>query len=109
VAQAATLREQARTGGLRFEAYLPPNLADWLPGHIESGAFRDPGEAVFVMPGEQKELEPHADLRQEFLKRRIRAAIDDPRPGIPGEEVFARLKRKLEEPFPEPAGWKKLP
>ena len=30
VAQAKRLREQARAGGLRFEAYLPPDLAVWL-------------------------------------------------------------------------------
>jgi antitoxin ParD1/3/4 len=108
-AQAVALREQARAGGLRFEAYLPPSLADWLLGHIENGVFRDPSDAVFVMLGEQKELEPHADLRQEFLKRRIQTAIDDPRPRIPGEEVFARLKRQMDEPLPEPAKWKMLP
>src|SRR3546814_4566187 len=36
-AQAESLREQARAGGLRFEAYLPPALADWLLEPIERG------------------------------------------------------------------------
>jgi hypothetical protein len=65
-AQAKALREQARLGGLRFKAYLPPTIADWLLGHVERGTFRDPSEAVFVMLGEQQGLEPHADLRREF-------------------------------------------
>ncbi len=37
VAQARALREQARNGGLRFDAYLPPSLAEWLLERIESG------------------------------------------------------------------------
>ncbi len=42
--------------------------------------FLDPSKAVFVILGEHEELEPHADLRQELLKRSIDAAIADPRP-----------------------------
>lgn len=106
IAQAQALRVQAREGGLRFEAYLPPELADWLLGLIEQGVFHDPSEAVFVMLGEQQELEPHADLRQELLKRRLQSAIDDPCPAIDGEEVFAQIFKELEAPCPEPAVWK---
>ncbi len=107
-AQAAALRDQARAGGLRFEAYLPPRLADWLLAHIERGTFRDPSEAVFVMLGEQRELEPHADLRREFLTRRIQVGIDSG-PGIPAEDVFERLRKSLEAPPPEPAVWPRQP
>jgi antitoxin ParD1/3/4 len=108
-AQAKALREQARLGGLRFEVYLPPTIADWLLDHVERGAFRDPSEAVFVLLGEQQELEPHADLRREFLKRRIQAGLDDPRPGIPADEVFARLEKMFDKPRSKPAVWRKLP
>jgi len=108
-AQAKALREQARLGGLRFEAYLPPTIADWLLDHVECGTFRDPSEAVFVLLGEQQELEPHADLRREFLKRRIQARLDDPRPGIRADEVFARLEKMFDEPRSKPAVWSKLP
>ena len=58
-------------GGLRFDAYLPPRLADWLLGHIERGTFTDPSEATFGMLGEQQEQEPHSNLRREFPKGRI--------------------------------------
>ena len=71
IAQARTLREQARKGGLRFEAYLPPNLAEWVLDLVEEGVFTDPGEAVFVILGEHKDLEPHADLREEILRRSL--------------------------------------
>lgn len=79
VEQAKRLRDQAAKGGLRFEAYLPPGLAEWLLDRIERGKFLDPSEAVFVILGEHEELEPHADLRQELFKRSIQAAADDPR------------------------------
>ena len=47
--QARALREQARTGGLRFEAYLPGDMADWLLAQVEQGHFVDPSEAVFAI------------------------------------------------------------
>ncbi|MGH8323820.1 MAG: hypothetical protein ACRETD_08500, partial [Steroidobacteraceae bacterium] len=107
VAQAKALRKQAMEGGLRFEAYLPPQLADWLLERIEKGVFLDPSEAIFVLLGEQQELEPHTDLRQELLRRRLDAAIHDPRPGIPAEQVFEELRKKFSAPLPEAAAWTK--
>ena len=107
IALARALKEQARKGGLRFEAYLPPGLAEWVLDFVERGVFVDPSEAVFVIFGEHKDLEPHADLRQEALKRSIQTAIDDPRPSIPYEEVKERINKQLAEPRPEPAIWRK--
>jgi antitoxin ParD1/3/4 len=104
-AQAAALQEQARAGGLRFEAYLPPGLANWILDKIARGVFADPSEAVFVLLGEQRDLEPHADLRQESLRRSVQAAIDDPRPGTPADVFFERLRQEMEAPQPEPAVW----
>lgn len=103
--QAETLRTQARAGGLRFEAYLPPDLADWLLGLIEAGTFSDPSEAVFVILGEQHELEPHRDLRDELVRRMVQAALDDPAPTIPHNEVMRDLKRRLTAPAATPAAW----
>ena len=106
IAQARTLREQARKGGLRFEAYLPPSLAEWLLDLVEQGVFTDPGEAVFVILGEHKDLEPHADLREEILRRSLQAAMDDPRPGFTAEEVNERMRKLMSEPRAEPAVWR---
>ncbi len=107
VEQAKRLRNQVAEGGLRFEAYLPPSLALWLLDLIEQGKFLDPSEAVFVILGEHKELETHADLRRELLKRSIQAAIDDPRPGLSGEEMKARLGEMFKKTLPEPPRWEK--
>ena len=106
-AQATRLMSQAREGGLRFEAYLPPELAVWLLGLIEQGAFTSPSEAAFVMLGEQHELEPHHDLRQELLSRSLQAAIDDPRPPIPADIAFERLRQRSARSLPEPAKWER--
>src|SRR3546814_17876285 len=43
--QAKALREQARAGGLRFEAYITGDQADWLLERIERGMFADPSVA----------------------------------------------------------------
>lgn len=76
--QAQELRDRAREGGLRFQAYLPPEIALWLLDHVENSTFHNPSEAAFVLFREAKELEPHADLRSELLKRLILRAADDP-------------------------------
>ena len=68
--------------------------------------FIDPSEAVFVMLGELRDLEPHADLRQESLCRSIQAAADDPRPGIPLEEVMAEFEAMSGAPRPPAAVWR---
>jgi hypothetical protein len=99
---------QARAGGLRFEAYLPEPLADWLLERIERGMFTDPSEAVFAITTNFHDLEPHRDLREELLRRKLQAAIDDPRPVIPLEQVMAEMRSRLAEPRPESARWRKI-
>jgi LmbE family N-acetylglucosaminyl deacetylase len=107
IAQARALREQAGKGGLRFEAYLPPDLAEWLLDLIERGVFADPSEAVFVIMGEHRDLEPHADLRHELLSRSCQAAMNDPRPSLSGDEVEKYFRELSAAPLPEPAVWRK--
>jgi Arc/MetJ-type ribon-helix-helix transcriptional regulator len=105
IAQARALKDQARQGGLRFEVFLPPDLAGWILDLVERGVFIDPSEAVFVKLGEQRELEPHADLRREILKRSLRASVDDPTPLLSMEELNARMRVRAEGPRIEPAEW----
>lgn len=109
IAQVRALSEQARAAGLRFDVYLPPSLAEWLLGLIETGVFADPSEAAFVIFGEHRELQPHADLRRELLKRTLQAAIDYPGPAIPAEDVFEELRRRVKQPRREPAVWIRNP
>jgi len=106
IAQAEALRQQASQGGLRFEAYLPPGLAEWVLDFVERGVFTDPSEAVFVILGEHKDLEPHDDLREESLKRSLEASMNDPRPTVPMEEVMERMEKLAAGPRPEAASWR---
>lgn len=107
-AQAKALREQASKGGIRFEAFLPSSLAEWLLELVERGVFIDPKEAAFVMFGEMKDLYAHADLRQELLKRTLQSTMDDPRPGSTMDEVMERLEKRFSQPRPMPAQWQKI-
>jgi hypothetical protein len=109
IAQARALKAQAGKGGLRFEAYLPPGLAEWLLDLIERGVFADPAEAGFVIFGEHRELEPHADLRRELLSRSCQAAMVDPRPSLSGDEVEKHFQELSAAPLPESAVWRKTP
>ena len=106
-AQAGLLRPQANTGGLRFEVYLPPSLADWLLDRIERGIFADPNEAVFSIIDEHRDLERHADLRNQLLARSVEAAIAEPRPSSSSAEADKRLEELAEAP-PTPAVWHKI-
>jgi antitoxin ParD1/3/4 len=62
---------------------------------------------VFVILGGHKNLEPHADLRRELLKRTLQASMDDPRPSIPHEQLMEQLRKMTEAPRAEPAGWRR--
>ena len=104
IAQAKALRDRAREGGLRFEVFLPPGLAEWILDFVARGVFTSPSDAAFVMLGEQRDLEPHADLRREILKRTFR-----PRSTIRGRHSAEELRETCASaggrPRPEPAVW----
>lgn len=112
--QAKALREQARAGGLRFEAYLLGSMADWLLERVEQGHFVDPSEAVFAIVKNFIDMEPHRDLRDELLRRTLDASIErgleDVKAGRVHDaaEVFDELRRELAKPRPEPARWEKI-
>ena len=108
--QAKALCEQARAGGLRFEAYLPGDMADWLLAHVERGHFVDPSEAVFAIVKNFIDMEPHRDLRDELLRRMLESSLEDMKAGRvhDAEEVFDEILRKIAEPRPEAARWEKI-
>ncbi len=54
--------------------------------------FQDPAEAAFVAFQDLRELDQHPDVRKALLKAMLTAAINDTRPAIPAEKVFARLR-----------------
>jgi antitoxin ParD1/3/4 len=107
VEQARALLPKARKGGLLFEAYLPPALAVWLLEQIARDVFASPSEAAFVLLQEGQELSPHAELREEFLRRRLQTSTNDPRPPISAEVVHEDLAATLAAPQSMPTMWRK--
>jgi len=105
----ASVRRQAAEGGLTFEAYLPPALAEWVIGLVEHEVFHSPSEAVFIAMQSFQELDEHPDLQQELLNRAMQKGIDaaEEGGGNPAEEVMERPRKAMEEPRAEPAVWDK--
>lgn len=107
--QASRLKDDAAKAGLNFEAHLASEDAVWALEAIEKGQFMTPAELVWVAVQQFIEMQAYPDLRRELLKRELQKAMDDPRPGIPAEEVFARLKAKAKErERQKPAQWEKV-
>ena len=112
--QAKALRDQARAGGLRFEAYLPGELADWLLERVERGMFVDPSEAVFAIVRNFIDMEPHRDLRDERLRRILDESIASSREDMKADrthdldEVFDELRQEMAKPRPGAAHWQKI-
>jgi antitoxin ParD1/3/4 len=96
----ASVRRQAAEGGLTFEVYLPPSLAEWMISLVEHEVFHSPSEAVFVAMQSFRELDDHPDLQQELLNRAIQKGIDSVEEdgGMPAEEVMERLRKEMEGP-----------
>lgn len=109
IAQAASLKAQAKKGGLVFEAYLPPSQAVWLLSLIEQRKFADPADALINLLGEAQDLLPHEDLRKELLKRTLDAALNDLGPAVPIEACVPDMLSRMDGPQPEPAVWTDWP
>ena len=79
---------------------------------VENGDFHSPGEAVFVMMGLAKQLDPHQDLKEEILRRELDKRINDSQGTkyYSHEEVKARMEKVKEElkNRPDPPVWEKI-
>jgi len=108
VEQAYQLRNHARRSGLRFEAYLTPDLADWVLKLVEKGVFISPGDAVFHLMAEVHELSAHEDLRSELQRRLVEEALAEVDAGVsyPAEEVLAEVMEEIDN-LQEPAVWQR--
>ena len=109
VEQVQSLREQVRTGGLKFETYLTPDLAEWILDMVENGVFIDPSEAVFTFIQQAHDLDPHDDLKEEIVRRRIEQGIQSADEGrtYTMEEVREHLD-ELDKKRTASAVWTKI-
>ncbi|MCO5160870.1 MAG: type II toxin-antitoxin system ParD family antitoxin [Mesorhizobium sp.] len=65
-----------------------------LDRRLESGEFESASE---VVRAGLRALEREERARNEVWRRLIQESLDDPRPDIPGEEVFAELEALHDE------------
>ena len=100
-------KKQVAEGGLRFEAYLPPDLALWIVELVEQGDFTAPSEAVFVALQTYQEMDRHPDVKKELMRQMLTDTEKEIEQGkvILHEEVMAELERMTSQPSPEPAVW----
>jgi len=85
-----------RERGMTFEVFLPDDMADWLREKLAAGLFKDAREAAFVAFQDLIELDRHPEVRQHLLRAMLDASVNDPRPGIPAEDVIAALDARFE-------------
>ncbi|MGB5583856.1 MAG: hypothetical protein WBO16_06280 [Gammaproteobacteria bacterium] len=103
----AAFQRQVATGGLRFEAYLPPALASWVIELVEKGVFHSPSEAVFVAMQTFEDLDQHPEVKSELLRAVLAHASKEAEEGnvYTAEEVMARFEKRKSLPPSEPAIW----
>ena len=66
-------------------------LQERVDARVRSGDYSSPSE---VLRAGLLALEREDAARDENLRRKLKEALDDPRPDVPAEEVFARLEAK---------------
>ena len=62
-----------------------------VEARVESGAYATASE---VMRAALRALEREETVLDEILREKVRASLADPRPSIPAEAVFARLRSR---------------
>lgn len=69
--QAKALRLPAGRDGLRFECFLPPELASWVLDKVEGLVFDDPAEAVRTIVSSHVQLCRLERVRQTMMERAL--------------------------------------
>ncbi len=72
---------------------LTPEMNRLIKQRVEAGQFASSSELIReALRVWQKQEDEHQE-RLASIRARIQRSIDDPRPSIPAEEVFDRLKK----------------
>lgn len=109
--RAGLLRQQASDGGLKFEAYLPSGLAEWVLDMVEKGIFRDPAEAVFVYMSQAQDISEVPGLgdliEEKIIEDRIQEAEMPNAKTYTMDEMKAHLEKWSKEQHPS-AYWHEI-
>lgn len=71
---------------------LPTAQKDFVEERVRAGRFATASEVVREGLRALEREEAHLDA---WMREKIRAARDDPRPSVPAEEVLARLNARI--------------
>lgn len=93
--------------GLRFEVFLPGEMAHWFLTTISAGRFAHPNEMIVEMATVFRRLELHPDLKQELLARHIDQVRADKVPRTSNESLSKGIDQLGAIKAPEPLEWKK--
>jgi len=67
------------------------DLQERVDARVKSGAYSSASE---VVRAGLRALDREDEMLDEIMRRKIQEAYDDPRPSVPAEEVFGRLRRR---------------
>ena len=107
-AEQRRIRAHIIARGMTFKVFLPESLANWLRRKIRAGVYEDPAQAAFLAFQDLQELDRHPEVRKHLFTAMIQSRAADPGPGIPGDQVMARLRARerryarTEPPRPKP-------
>ena len=95
--------------GLRFEAYMPPDLAEWLLSILSSAACLPiRARRSSVMLGELTATWSRTTIfATNCYSATVQAAIDHPRRSLSGDEVEKNFRELSAALLPEAAIWRK--
>lgn len=80
----------------KLSVTVTPQMAQMIREKVESGQYASASEVIRAgLRALQTEEEEHAE-RLAWVKARIRASVENPGPGHSSEEVFGRLRARLE-------------
>ncbi|MGL3607643.1 hypothetical protein ACSV9I_14095 [Rhizobium sp. G187] len=105
--QARQLLSSLGDRGLRFEAFLPSELANWFLTTISVGRFAHPNEMIVEMATVFRQLELHPDLMQELLARQINQVRAGKTQGVSNELLSKQMDELWTRQAPGPLEWKK--
>lgn len=80
----------------KLSVTVTPAMAKLIREKVENGSFGSASEVVrAALRAFQREEEEHAE-RIASIKARLKTSVEDPRPPMPMEEAFDRVRQHIE-------------
>lgn len=81
----------------KLSVTVTPAMARMIREKVEDGSFGSASEVIrAALRAFQREEEEHAE-RMASIRARVKASIEDTRPGVPLDEAIARVKSRISE------------